>query len=316
MATQPKTEPSVPHWTDPTQFQHSKAVRLFDAERILRVAHQVQGDRIFINEEEAATFFAQFKGRSIQDICKDTALGPLDEAQELAFQALESEKKPEALALAREALQLDSECTDAQVVLALEESGSPKLLVSALKTIVDRAEAKVGTPFLREHRGHLWEIVKARPYLRARLALAEGLERAGKPGQAIPHLEAMLKLDPADGIEARYRLVRCYLAAEQLKPLAAFLVILEKSDTTFAAWAAVLEHVHAKAGKAAESALARARKVNAFLEEFLTGRRKMPRKLPETSTPGSLEEAIIALHRFGDTWKNDRQGMYWLFKQG
>jgi hypothetical protein len=241
---------------------------------------------------------------------------PKREAQALADRALVARKKTEALALAQRALELDGECTDAQVLLAREGASSPKDLTARLKIILDRAEAKLGAPFLQEHRSQLWAIPEARPYLRARLALAVAHEKSGKPGAAIPHLEELLAIDAQDHLGARYRLVCCLLAVNDLKALAALLRRWEVEASAFMAWAALLERIRAKAGKGAESALIRARQVNPHFEEYLTGRRMMPKQIPASRAPGSPEEAASALRLFGETWANDREGMYWLFRHG
>lgn len=236
------------------------------------------------------------------------------DAQELADRALGSRKKADALELARRALELDGECTDAQVVFAREEASSPKDMASRLKIIVDRAEAKLGAPFLHEHRGQLWNIPEARPYLRARMALAAAYEKSGKPTLAILHLEALLAIDAQDHQGARYRLVCCLLAANDMKALAALLKRWEGEASTFMAWAALLERIHSKTEKGAEKALIHARQINPYFEEYLTGRRKLPKQIPKISDPGSPEEAALALRLFGETWANDREGMYWLFR--
>ena len=82
-----------------------------------------------------------------------------------------------------------------------------------------------------------------------------------------------------------------------------------------AAWATVLARLKAQNEKAARKALEHARKVNPAVEEFITGRQKLPRKLPEFATPGSPEEAAETLKLFGEVWSNDREALYWLFKQ-
>jgi len=236
-----------------------------------------------------------------------------DEAQTLADLAREAEKPAQALELAQQALELDGECTDAQVILAQAETPSPRLLARQLRVIVDRAEARLGTPFLREQRGRLWEIPEAQPYLRARLMLAETLEKAGRPIAAIPHLEGILALDPADHLGVRIRLVLVLLAAKQFKTLPTVMAHLEEGP--FKAWANVLARLKAQDEKAARTALEKARLTNACVEEFLTGRRKAPRKLEEDVTPGSPEEALLTLKLFGETWTSDRDALYWLFRQ-
>jgi tetratricopeptide (TPR) repeat protein len=237
-------------------------------------------------------------------------------AQALADQALHGRRKAELLDLARRALELDGECTDAQVLLAREEAASPKDLAARLKIIVDRAEAKLGAPFLHEHRAQLWDIPEARPYLKARLALAIAHEKSGRPALAIPHLEELLKIDGQDHQGVRFRLVCCLLAANDMKSLTAALKRWEGESSAFMAWAALLERIRSKSEKGAEKALLHARRINPYFEEYLTGRRMLPKQIPARSDPGSPAEAALAIRLFGETWANDREGMYWLFKHG
>lgn len=238
----------------------------------------------------------------------------LRDARALVDLALRSSRKQESLALAREALELDGECTEAQIILAHEAARTPKELASLLRTITDRAEAKLGTPFLRDHLGRLGDLAEARAYLSAKMHLAEALEKAGRPALAIPHLEDLLNADREDRLGARYRMVRCLLATHDLKRLAAFLKVWEAESSAFLAWAAVLERIRSKSGKDAEKALKHARSINPHFEDFLNGRRKLPKRTLGACEPGSVEEAALAFRLFGETWTNDREGLYWLFR--
>jgi len=265
--------------------------RPFDAERTLRAHRREELDLAFGGDSSSVR----------------------EEAQELAYQALEAEKRSDSLSLARKALALDGECTDAQLILARVELPSPRALAKQLRLIASRSEAKLGAPFLQQYRGGLWGIAEARPYLRAKFALADALEKAGKSADAILHLEALLTMDPSDPLGARVPLVRCYLSAGKLQPLESLLKA--RLDSAFFAWATVLARLKAQNEKAARKALEHARKVNPAVEEFITGRQKLPRKLPEFATPGSPEEAAETLKLFGEVWSNDREALYWLFKQ-
>lgn len=273
----------------------SRKSRPFDAERALLAHRRTKVEKTFGDEAASRLDIHQA-------------------AQELAFQALEAEKPSDALALARKALELDGECTDAQILLAQAELASPRALAKQLRLVAARAEARLGAPFLQQYRGRLWEIAEARPFLRAKAAVAEALEKAGKSTDAILHLEAVLAMDPADHLEVRLPLARCYLAAGKLQPLEALLKTEE--DSPFLAWATVLARLKAQNEKAARKALEHARKVAPLVEEFLTGRQKLPRKPKSAPEPGTPEAAAATLKQFGELWSNDREALYWLFKQG
>ena len=239
---------------------------------------------------------------------------PREEAQGIALKARQADKPALALELARQALAIDGECTDAQVILAHAEHASPRMLARALRVVVERAEARLGMPFLREYRGRLASVPEAQPYLRARLALAIALEKAGRHGDAAMHLEGMLAMDPTDALAVRPRLICACLAAKRLKPLAVWME--DAKLGLFTAWAEVLMRLKAQDEKGARKALERARGLNANVEGLLTGRCKAPRRLADEVEPGSIEEALTTLKLFGEVWTGDREAMYWLFKQG
>src|SRR5512140_1031394 len=99
-------------------------------------------------------------------------------AQELALTALSAEDTTEQLELAVKAAVLDPRCTDALVILADIFEGIDDY-VEAMYLIVMRAAEDLGAELFQQERGHFWEVVDTRPYMRARLQLALGLREAG-----------------------------------------------------------------------------------------------------------------------------------------
>jgi tetratricopeptide (TPR) repeat protein len=293
-----------------------RTFRPYDTERLLRAVSRIQGDRVFQNEEEAAAFYARFKGRSVDEIQAQAGSDRQEDAQELAFRALEADEKSQAAALACEALTLDRDCTDAQVVLAQVEALSSRDLTKRLTIVVDKAEAKLGEGLLREHKGRLWGVLEARPYLRVRLALAENLEKIGRFSEAIQHYKELFESNRPDIQGIRFPLTRCYLAVGDLKAVAELLKRFEDEDATFVAWDAVLERVKSKDETGAQQALSHARNVNPYFEELLESQEQSPEPRPAVPEPGSREEASAVFRILGEAWKNDREALNWLARQG
>jgi tetratricopeptide (TPR) repeat protein len=291
-----------------------RAARPFDSERLLRAVARIQGSRSFENEEEASAFYSQFRDRPVDSIQARVEPTLSEDAQELAFRAMETHRVGEAEVLARQALVMDRHCIDAQVVVAQTEARSAHELVLRLKSIIRRAESQLGVRRLSYFQGQLWGLLEARPYLRARLALAEAYEEAGEYSQAIPALENILKLNEPDNQGIRFHLLRCHLANDDLQAAGALLKGFKHEHSAFVAWATVLARVRAHSGKGMETAFANAKKVNPYFAEFLRGRR-LPSRRPGFPRPGSPEEAAAAIRFFSRTWRQDRARMNRLLKQ-
>ena len=224
-----------------------------------------------------------------------------EEAQELAFQALEAHGA-EARALATQALELDPECIDAQNIIVATEAVGPEEAAHRMRDVAARAEAALGEAFITEHKGRLWDRLEARPYLRARKSLADLLERAGKLKEALPHLEALLRFSQGDSQEVRYPLARCYACLGKTKALQRLLRAFETDAGPVWAYMRVLLHLRLGEEKQALGALERARALNPHIEGCLKGTTRLPRESSAPALPGSPEEAAEAL--------------YWLFKAG
>ncbi len=107
---------------------------------------------------------------------------PIDrpsKAQRLVYDAWNAPDEPGSVALAQKALQLDPECADAHLFLALHPEDAEGMLKHAFEAVkagrrtLDKALDRAPDD------GQLWGFLPARPYLRARVFLASssGLSR-------------------------------------------------------------------------------------------------------------------------------------------
>jgi len=298
--------------TDPER----QPARPFDTERLLRAVNRIQAQQEFEDEASFRAFLEGFKGRPLEAIRAEAGTDAKEEAQELAFQALEARSQAEAKALASQALELDPDCIDALDALAGAESVGPEEAAHRMKEVAVKAEVALGEDFISENKGQLWGRVEARPYLRARMALASLLERSGKLKEALPHFQALLRFTDGDPQGVRYHLARCYASLGQTKPLQHLLATWESDPGPVWAYMHVLLQLRLKQEKAARKALERARSLNPHVEGFLTGKTKLPKEFPFAAAPGSPEEAAAALRFLAPAWTADREAMYWLFKLG
>jgi tetratricopeptide (TPR) repeat protein len=235
-------------------------------------------------------------------------------AQELAYDALETDDLVEAFRLIHAALKLDPDCTDAQRLMVSLVSATPENRLHLMREVVDKAERNLGESFFRENSGHFWGVMSTRPYMRAKQHLGELLAETGSLEEAIAVFERMLELNPHDNQGMRYPLLGLYLAINQpgsARRLMARYPGEEKFLGSFA-WARVLEQWLSGDMDEAAAALARARGVNRFAEPYISGVKAIPPEAPEYFRPGDESEAQVCAKQLSPAWQSHIEFREWL----
>jgi tetratricopeptide (TPR) repeat protein len=236
-----------------------------------------------------------------------------EQAQELAYDAMEAAEPGEASDLARRALDLDPDCTDALYTLALNAARSRGEQIQLLEQAVAAAERNLGGPgYFEENKGHFWGLLETRPYMRARAALADILRGEGRPGAAIGHYEALLDLNPNDNQGLRDVLIGCYFLADDLGGVRRLLQQYEGEFSAVFNYARVLERFLSGDREGAARARQEARAENPHVEAFLLGKKKLPRRLPDYVQFGHETEAIHCAVYLGEAWQRQPQALSWL----
>lgn len=110
-------------------------------------------------------------------------------------------------------------------------------------------------------------------------------------------------------------LLGCYLVRDVLEGARHLLRAYEEDASAVFHWGRVLERILSGDFKNAEQALQQARKHNRFVEPYLTGKKKLPRALPDSYSFGSDEEALICLDSLGAAWIAHPESLMWLLLQ-
>jgi tetratricopeptide (TPR) repeat protein len=266
--------------------------------------------------EQMNKYLATLTGGGLQEALVD-ALPPTpkEEAQELAWQAMEAASEAQARKLARRALAKDADCVDAILVLTGLDANSPKQAIEGLQKAVAAGERSLGAAFFRENKGHFWGLLETRPYMRARQELADVMRDVGLLQDAIAHFKAMLELNPNDNQGVRDPLLGLYLQTGNLDGAGRLLKRYERDGSATFAWGRVLERVLARDLESASRLLKSARKENRFVELYMTAQRPFPAEMPESYTMGSAEEALISLESLAPAWTAHPEAMMWLLDQ-
>ena len=136
---------------------------------------------------------------------------PLEEAQELIYEAFETGSHRKRVQLAKKALKVSSDCADAYVLLAEETAKDPEEAKELYEKGVQAGESALGEEAFEEDAGHFWGILETRPYMRARQGLALASWELGERSEAIAHYQQMLHLNPNDNQGVRYLLANALL---------------------------------------------------------------------------------------------------------
>ncbi len=285
-------------------------------ESLLRNLQKVMEEKKFDSIEEANEFLAALTSPGLQQLLLDDApLSPQEEAQDLAFEAMETESAAQARKLVKRALALDPDCVDALVLLVQLDANSPKAAIAGLQKAVAAGERSLGANFFAENKGHFWGILEARPYTRARLNLAEVLRAVGLEQDAIAHYEGLLEVNPNDNQGLRYVLLGSYLAQDRLDDARKLPRDYPGDDMASFAWGKVLERYLAGDHTGAQRALKSARRGNPFVELYLSGQREPPDSMPGSYSLGSDEEALICVDSVGAAWAKHPAAIFWLMEQ-
>lgn len=214
--------------------------------------------------------------------------------------------------LAKEALARWPEAADALMVLA-EAAEDPDEAFQLLERAAAAGERLLTPEAAQACGGDFWQVAAARPFLRARLALAEMLEEHGRPQEALEHYLALLEHGSSDPAGARYPaltlLMRLGRDDEALRLLDRY------RDDPRPEWRyaeALLAFRRQGDAPEARRLLASAMRANRLAPDYLTGKRPLPSD-PETGRQSyEDEEAAEYALRSYPVWWSTPGAVAWL----
>ncbi len=279
-------------------------------ERDMAAIQKLVNEREFESEDELNKFLQN--PVSYGQLPQWAAQGPLEEAQDLIYQAWETPSIREKVKLAHKALEISSDCADAYVLLAEESARNIEEARSLYQAGVEAGERALGAKIFAEDAGHFWGILETRPYMRARAGLAQCLWELGRYEEAIGHYRDMLRLNPGDNQGIRYLLAACLL---EMGEVGALQELLGQYDEPTAAWlctGALVTFLQHGDNLESRQRLIQALEQNRHVAPYLLGEKRLPKQLPEYMGFGDKNEAIIYAAEFGPGWLNAKGAISWL----
>jgi len=237
----------------------------------------------------------------------------VDVAQEVIYDAWEATTKKRRIALARKALEISPDCADAYLILAETEAASRDDVIALYRKGVEAGERAIGKKAFKNDVGHFWGLLETRPYMRARAGLAECLRTEGKPEEAVEHYWDMLRLNPNDNQGIRDLLMPCLIELGQDKD--AEKLFKQYKGDGMAVWMysrALLDFRKHGDSAISNKSLKKALEENRHVPDYLLGRKKMPRYIPDYYGFGDENEAVLYAYGNRGAWKATPGAMEWL----
>jgi tetratricopeptide (TPR) repeat protein len=235
----------------------------------------------------------------------------LDAAQEIMLDAWETSNPRRRLALAKQALEISPLCADAYLMLG-EQAKTTEEAIALYRKGVEAGEQALGPAAFAEYAGDFWGLIETRPYMRVRHMLAVALWDTGEREEPLAHWQDLLRLNPTDNQGARYLLLDALLEQGRDEDAGALLRRYNQDPSAAWAWSHALLSFRRK-GDCADSryALAEAIEVNRHVPPYLSGKKSMPRKLPDYMGWGDPDEAVAYVHGAARAWAATEGAVKW-----
>lgn len=266
------------------------------------------------SEEDLKAYLNGMIGKRIPESQPESAV---HKAQDIVYEAWETDDRKKRIRMAKEALAISPDCADAYNLLAEEA----KTLEDARDLYMKGIEAgrrALGEKFFKENTGHFWGYMPTRPYMRSRAGYMECLWLLGEHDEAIMHAKEMLKLNTGDNQGIRYFLIAYLAESGRYEELERFMSNKQYRDDCAAEWLytrALLTFVKHGVSETSAKELKIALQENKFAPEYLSGKKDVPRDLPDCITMGGEDEGYCYAARYLAAWKKVPGALQWLKEQ-
>lgn len=284
-------------------------------ERMTARMGRIMDEQQFESMEEATTFMNQYLsegGGTLEDAPPPAT--PLERAQELIYDAFDTDDPQRRVDLAEEALQISEDCTDAYVLLAEEIAEDAEEARELYEAGVRAGERALGEDLFTEEAGNFWGILETRPYMRALEGLAHSLWVLGEREQALAHYRRILELNPGDNQGVRYQLAGSLFEEGLDEELGELLEQYEEEASAYWLYTRALWRFRTEGdSERAAGELEEAIEGNPYVPLYLLGRKNfLAQGLPELIGLGDESEAVSYFARALTEWLKTPGAVEWL----
>lgn len=267
-----------------------------------------------LSVEEANEYFI---GRNMDDIAVEARglkRSAREEAEDLAYQAHSASTAKQAVLMAQRALELDPTCAEAYLVLEEALADNHIESINYYEKAITAAEKSLGKKYFVENEGHFWGLHETRSYMRAKLFMAQSLWHVRRQTEAISICWELLKLNPNDNQGVRYILFDYLLKDHRLEEIERLISIFPEDGSAHWEYNLSLYYFKKFGGSSAKAIkqLQIAYEANQFVEQYLTGKKEIPKDVPGSYSIGSKDEAVCYAHDSILPWAATSGALEWL----
>lgn len=238
------------------------------------------------------------------------------DAGKLIQQAWSSDDPVEKVHLAHQVLEQEPDNINALMLLAQWEAANSEERRDLLARAVDGCERVLGEEFFIKNCGRFWKIRETRTFMEALTNLASTYAHLKDFDNAIACYERAIVLNPADNQFNRYPLSNCYIQTRQFDKASQLTEQFTHDKGAFflfdQALAAYFEYGNSAESKALKKqALAH----NKYVPKLLSGKIKMPKRMPERLSSGDKDEAVLYAAQNTELWRSIAGSIPWLMKK-
>ncbi|WP_228409476.1 tetratricopeptide repeat protein [Radiobacillus deserti] len=224
-------------------------------------------------------------------------------AADLIMQAYGASPKQQ-LKLIKQALELDEDFADAYTMLGDSQTDPHKALYYYEQGI-EAGKRALGEAFFKnaENLKDMWLHFEARPFLRAKFNYGQVLFSLGRVKEAVANWWEILSMNEMDNQGVRYVLFQALIVNGESLEAKNLILKYEEEETMEGAYNLVLVEILMRSDRQKiDELLSIAKKVNPYVLDYLTKKKKLPNKIPTAYRFGSEEQAMIYVAEFGYLW--------------
>ncbi len=241
---------------------------------------------------------------------------PTADAGQLIQQAWASPDPIEKVQLAHQVLEQDPENINALMLLAQWEAESSEERRDLLLRAVEGCEQVLGEDFFEKNQGRFWKIRETRTFMEALTNLASTYAHLKDYDNAIACYERGITLNPVDNQFNRYPLSNCYISTGQLDKARALAEQFPNDSGAFFHYdMALCEFIEKGDGETSRALKKQALQQNKYVPKLITGKIKMPKRMPDRLGSGDKDEAVLYAAQNTELWRNFPGAIAWLLKK-
>jgi len=241
---------------------------------------------------------------------------PMQDANNLIQQAWGSPDPVEKAQLAHQVLEQDPDNINALMLLAQWEASSSEERRDLLKHAVEGCERVLGDEFFKKNTGRFWLIRETRTFMEALTNLASTYAHLKDYSNAIACYERGILLNPADNQYNRYPLSNCYITTRQFDKAKSLAEQFKHDEGAFFLYDLALIAFIEQGNTADSKALKKRALVhNKYVPKVLTGKIKMPKRMPDRLGSGDKDEAVLYAAQNTELWRSIPGSIAWLLKK-